>query len=188
MNEPLHDPPDRPGEGGGNYIEALGGRGATGWDWVRNAFRMAREYFPHAQLLLNDYDITNDPGATQRYKKLIELLQAERLIDAIGVQGHAFSTRAEVPMTTHVASLDSLAATGLPIYVTELDVDVLPRATQNRTADVGVTAQQSPSASVNPFTAGLPDSVQQALSRRYADLFAVFLKHRLRRALGLGET
>ena len=123
VNEPLHDPPNRPGEGGGNYIEALGGAGATGWDWVHNAFRMAREYFPHAQLLLNDYDITNDPSATQRYKKIIELLQSERLIDAIGVQGHAFATRAEFPMTTHVANLDSLAATGLPIYVTELDID-----------------------------------------------------------------
>ena len=33
-------------------------------------------------------------------------------------------------------------------------------------------------ASANPFAAGLPDSVQQALAKRYADLFAVFLKHR----------
>lgn len=123
VNEPLHDPPNRRGKGGGNYLEALGGDGATGWDWVINAFRMAREYFPQAQLLINDYDITNDPQATQRYKRIIELLQAERLIDAIGVQGHAFATRADVPMATHVANLDALAATDLPIYVTELDID-----------------------------------------------------------------
>lgn len=123
VNEPLHDPPNRPGEGGGNYLEALGGAGATGWDWVINAFRMAREHFPRAQLLINDYDITNDPQATQRYKRIIELLQAERLIDGIGVQGHAFTTRVEVPMVMHGANLDALAATGLPIYVTELDID-----------------------------------------------------------------
>ena len=123
VNEPLHDPPNRRGKGGGHYIEALGGNGKTGWDWVLNAFRMARSYFPHARLMINDYDITNDPAATQRYKAIIQLLQAERLIDAIGVQGHAFSTRAEIPTATHIANLDALAATGLPIYVTELDID-----------------------------------------------------------------
>jgi endo-1,4-beta-xylanase len=123
VNEPLHDPPSQRGAGGGHYIEALGGTGKTGWDWVLNAFRMARNYFPHARLLINDYDITNDRAATQRYQRIIELLRAERLIDAIGVQGHAFTTRAEIPMATHVANLDSLAATGLPIYVTELDID-----------------------------------------------------------------
>lgn len=123
VNEPLHDPPSQRGKGGGNYIEALGGTGKTGWDWVINAFRMARSYFPHARLLINDYDITNDSAATQRYKRIVELLQAERLIDAIGVQGHAFSTLPKIPKATHIANLDALAATGLPIYVTELDID-----------------------------------------------------------------
>lgn len=123
VNEPLHDPPNQRGTGGGHYIEALGGSGKTGWDWVINAFRMARSYFPHAKLLINDYDITNDRATTQRYKQIVELLQAERLIDAIGVQGHAFSTGAKIPMATHVTNLDALAATGLPIYVTELDID-----------------------------------------------------------------
>lgn len=121
VNEPLHQPPDQPGRG--NYIEALGGAGATGWDWILNAFRLARSYFPNARLLMNDYGITSSPTATQQYKEIIELLQAENLIDGVGVQGHAFSTRPEVPMSTHLANLDSLAATGLPLYVTELDID-----------------------------------------------------------------
>ena len=41
----------------------------------------------------------------------------------IGVQGHAFSTTTETPMSVHRESLDLLASTGLPIHVTELDVD-----------------------------------------------------------------
>jgi GH35 family endo-1,4-beta-xylanase len=121
VNEPLHDPPNTPGSGGGNYIEALGGAGETGWDWVVNAFRLGREYFPGSQLMLNDYSITNTPADVVRYKEIIALLAAEDLIDAIGVQGHAFSTRVENEIT--LASLDSLADTGLPIYVTELDID-----------------------------------------------------------------
>jgi endo-1,4-beta-xylanase len=123
VNEPLHDPPNQAGNGGGNYIEALGGSGASGWDWVLNAFRLARSYFPASQLMINDFSITNSAADTQRYKHIVELLQAEHLIDAIGVQGHAFSTRPNIPLSTHVANLDALAATGLPIYVTELDID-----------------------------------------------------------------
>jgi endo-1,4-beta-xylanase len=36
----------------------------------------------------------------------------------------------------------------------------------------------APEAALNPYVAGLPDSVQQVLARRYADLFRVYLKHR----------
>jgi endo-1,4-beta-xylanase len=121
VNEPLHDPPNTAGSGGGNYLAALGGAGASGWDWVVTSFRLAREYFPASQLMLNDYSITNTPADVIRYKEIIALLQAEDLIDAIGVQGHAFSTRVANEVT--LASLDSLGEVGLPIYVTELDID-----------------------------------------------------------------
>lgn len=124
VNEPLHDPPF--GTGNGNYGDALGGRGAAGtpeeWTWIVNAFRMAREYFPNARLMLNDYSITNDGNATTRYLQIIELLKAENLIDIIGDQGHGFSTTEPAPMPNHRANLDRLAATGLPIHITELDV------------------------------------------------------------------
>jgi endo-1,4-beta-xylanase len=59
--------------------------------------------------------------------------------------------------------------------ITELDVDVLPAAARPGSADVSV--QVASRHELNPFTNGLPESVQQALSRRYADLFAVFVKH-----------
>jgi endo-1,4-beta-xylanase len=123
VNEPLHDPPSKDDDGGGNYIEALGGAGETGWDWILESFRLARARFPHAKLLINDYSITNQPADAQRYREIIELLQKENLIDAIGVQGHAFSTTTERTVDVHRAALDLLAETGLPIYVTEFDLD-----------------------------------------------------------------
>ncbi len=121
VNEPLNDPPDRPGQGGGNYIQALGGKGASGWDWVLNAFSLAREHFPDAELLINEYNIVNKPEDAQRYLDLVNLLQTRDLIDGIGVQAHAFSTRAG--MDTVQANLDLLASANLPVYVTELDID-----------------------------------------------------------------
>lgn len=123
VNEPLHDPPNQRGEGGGNYIEALGGSGVTRWDWVVNAFRMARDHFPDSKLMINEYSVTNNVERTRQYLEIIRLLQARDLVDIIGVQGHAFSTRPDVPMATHRRNLDTLAATGLPIHVTEMDVD-----------------------------------------------------------------
>jgi len=123
VNEPLNDPPSKDDEGGGNYLAALGGEGASGWEWILQSYRLARQYFPRAKLLINDYNITNKPENTRRYRGIIELLQKENLVDGIGVQAHSFATTSEWPMDVHRANLDSLAQTGLPIYVTELDID-----------------------------------------------------------------
>jgi len=124
VNEPLagHNPPD----GGGsparaNYKNALGGNGATGWDWVINSFKLARKYLPNAKLLINDYGIINDNNATSSYLQVINLLKQQGLIDGIGVQGHRFELEgADTSMLK--SNLDKLAATGLPIYISELDL------------------------------------------------------------------
>lgn len=87
VNEPLNDPPNKDDKGGGNYIEALGGSGATGWDWIVESYRLARKHFPNSKLLINDYNITNKSDATKRYREIIDILRRENLVDGIGVQG-----------------------------------------------------------------------------------------------------
>ncbi|APP00666.1 endo-1,4-beta-xylanase [Xanthomonas perforans] len=123
VNEPLNDPPSKADIGGGNYLQALGGNGDSGWEWVLQSFRLARQHFPNTKLMINDYSITNSAQATQKYLQIVRLLQRENLVDAIGVQEHAFETMPEVAMSVHRDNLDALAATGLPIYVTEFDLD-----------------------------------------------------------------
>ncbi|WP_324677501.1 endo-1,4-beta-xylanase [Hymenobacter sp. GOD-10R] len=125
VNEPLHNAPDdspTTNGDGGNYINALGGTGTTGWDWVITAFTLAREHFPNARLMINDYTVENSVENATRYRTIITLLQQRQLIDAIGIQGHSFSTR---PTTAAAlkSSLDVLAASGLPLYITELDIN-----------------------------------------------------------------
>lgn len=129
---PTHNPPDG-NNGRANYMDALGGRGDTGYDWVITAFEMAREIFPEGtRLMLNDYGILGSTGGGQSYLQVINLLQERNLIDVIGVQGHAFSTRPGAPIT---AVLDMLGATGLPIQVTEMDVDGNPNQSPNVTPE-----------------------------------------------------
>jgi endo-1,4-beta-xylanase len=122
VNEPLdgHNPPDG-GGGRANYEGALGGKGSTGWDWVIKAFTWARKYLPNAKLLINDYNIINDNAATTSYLQIINLLKQQGLIDGIGVQCHRFEI--EGADTSYLRSnLDRLSATGLPIYVSEMDL------------------------------------------------------------------
>ncbi len=138
VNEFLHDPPscehpnniDQNGQcraDSGNYMEALGGSGETGWDWIITAFEMAREIFPATtKLMLNDYGILSSPENARRYRDVANLLVERGLIDAVGVQGHAFSTRSGQFQGKVV--LDILAETGLEIQVTEMDVDGNPNS------------------------------------------------------------
>ncbi len=131
VNEPIHSPPNGSTSGGttfANYANALGGDGASGWDWVLAAFRLARTNFPHAKLLINEYSVTNDNASAQRYLQIIQLLRAENLIDGVGIQAHAFETR--VPNATTLANLNLIASAGVPIYVSEFDVDGPTEQTQ----------------------------------------------------------
>jgi len=149
VNEGTWDPPDGslPKNAGsnysssGNYVQALGGYNGTdgtGYDWILNAFRLAKQYFPDTKLMINDVAITGMTEATDEYLKIINALKRENLVDAIGLQAHAFEfihPNPNVPsipghpytptmdMSVHKANLDRLAATGVPIQITELDLD-----------------------------------------------------------------
>lgn len=121
VNEPLHNPPD--GQNGhANYIQALGGSGSTGWDWLIWAYTKAREYLPaNTKLLINDYNILNSSTSTTSLVQIVNLLKQRGLIDGIGVQCHRFeleSTDTNLIKT----NLNQLAATGLPIYISEMDL------------------------------------------------------------------
>jgi endo-1,4-beta-xylanase len=124
VNEPLHAPPD--------YKNCLGGDGETGWDWVITSFQLARQYMPDStKLLINEYNILHDISSTSNYLEIINLLKADSLIDGIGIQGHYFEFRGDIyngssyvySLATIKSNLDRLAATGLPIYITEFDID-----------------------------------------------------------------
>ena len=82
---------------------------------------MARECCPRSKLLLNEYHILEGGADLERYIGLINLLKQRRLIDGIGVQGHSLET---VSDSTIKVSLDRLGKLGLPIYVSELDVNI----------------------------------------------------------------
>lgn len=144
-----------------------------GEDYLAHAFRYAHEADPNAELYYNDYSLENAPKRAGAVR-LVKNLQAQGIrVTGIGTQQHL---KMEWPTLAQVDSTIAAFATVGKVMITELDIDVLPQATRNTGADVSMRAEAE--ARLNPYAAGLPDSVQQALTRRYTDLFGVLLKHR----------
>lgn len=126
-NEPINAPPDGTQnpwatQPTANYADALGGAGETGFDWILEGFRLARQYFPDTPLMINEYGIEGSEDLSNRYLEIIQALQAEDLIDLIGFQAHAFNTK-NTSAAEMKRILDKIAATGLPIMLTEMEID-----------------------------------------------------------------
>ncbi|WP_434748781.1 endo-1,4-beta-xylanase [Paenibacillus amylolyticus] len=113
VNEPLHAKPA--------FRNAIGGEGQTGWDWVIWSFQQARQAFPNSKLLINEYGIIGDPAKADQYIQIINLLKNRGLVDGIGIQAHHFNMD-NVSVNTMNTVLNKLQATGLPVYVSELDM------------------------------------------------------------------
>ncbi|HEV2136425.1 MAG TPA: endo-1,4-beta-xylanase [Terracidiphilus sp.] len=145
-----------------------------GDDYIAKAFEYAHEADPQAQLTYNDYNLENEAkrnGAIALVKKL----QAEGVpITSVGLQNHDNLTWPTAEQED--ATISAFEALGLKVTISELDINVLPTAGHQPTADVNVNIQQNPK--LNPYVNGLPDSVQKQLAQRYTDLFRIFLKHR----------
>jgi beta-glucosidase len=145
-----------------------------GADYIEKAFEYAHEADPNAELHYNDYSLENEPKRNGAIA-LIKKLQAEGIpVTAIGLQGH---DNLQWPTVAQQhATITTFSNLGVKVNITELDITVLPTARRQPTAEVTASEQADPRS--NPYTTGLPDSVQRALAQRYAELFAVFMKHR----------
>jgi endo-1,4-beta-xylanase len=145
-----------------------------GEDYLLKAFQYAHEADPKAQLYYNEYSTENMPKRAGTIA-LIKNLQAHgALITGIGLQGHY---KLDWPAARDVEdTIETFAGLGLKVMITELDVDVLPPVTGSKAADIGMNFKLR--AAENPYSNGLPATVQQALTERYADLFKIFVKHR----------
>ncbi|HJZ98766.1 MAG TPA: endo-1,4-beta-xylanase [Candidatus Solibacter sp.] len=145
-----------------------------GEDFLLKAFQFAHAADPQAELFYNDYNLENDAKRKGAVELVRKLKAGGAAISGVGLQGHQ---KMEWPTAKQEAdTIEAFAALGVKVHITELDVDVLPRTTQQNTADISATAAAT--ANSNPYAAGLPNEQQQALAKRYAELFAVFVQHR----------
>ncbi|WP_114210849.1 endo-1,4-beta-xylanase [Acidisarcina polymorpha] len=144
-----------------------------GDDFIVKAFQFAHEADPGAQLYYNDYSLENEAKRKGAAELMRKLKAAGVPITGIGLQGHVKIDGPDA--IQEAATIEAFASLGLQVNVSELDVDVLPRTTKSDSADISMTAAVTSQS--NPYTQGLPEEMQQALAKRYAELFRVFVEH-----------
>jgi len=94
---------------------------STAAEW----FKLAKEIDPNAQLFINEYGMLNSvssPAMIKTYLNLISELQSFGApIEGIGVQGHVGRQPRDPSLV--ISDLDLLSKAGLPIQITEFDIN-----------------------------------------------------------------
>jgi endo-1,4-beta-xylanase len=145
-----------------------------GEDFIAKAFEYAHDADPNAELYYNDFSL-DKPAKRDAAVRLVKNLKSRGLrIDGVGIQGHwgmDYPTREDLD-----AFIDSMRALGVKVMVTELDIDILPVASNYTGADIRKKADLQKE--LNPYADGLPPLVQEKLAARYSELFAQLLAHK----------
>jgi endo-1,4-beta-xylanase len=111
------------------YLNAIGGSGSSGWDWIANAFKWAREACPNSILVLNDYNNVEYASDIQHTIDIVNAIKKVGApIDAIGCQTHAATNLSSATLKANIDKLTS--STGLPVYITEYDLNIADDAKQ----------------------------------------------------------
>jgi GH35 family endo-1,4-beta-xylanase len=102
-----------------DYFEVLPRTEAAEW------FKLAKKYDPGATLFVNEYSMLNNIASPQNIKTYLGVIQELRgygaPIDAIGVQGHV-GRQPRDPQSV-ISDLDLFTPTGLPVQITEFDIN-----------------------------------------------------------------
>lgn len=156
---------------------------AIGDDYILKAFEFAHEADPDVELYYNDYNIDQDYKRDRALKLVKRIRDAGLRIDGVGIQGHYLLGSPSLEEIER--GIKAYTDEGFDVMITELDVDPLPRRGRG---GADLTAGERGGDSMNPYTDGLPDDVQQQLAQRYEDLFELFLKYDVSRVTLWGTT
>lgn len=144
-----------------------------GEDYLVKAFEFAHAADPKAELYYNDFSLENEPKRNGAVALIKKLQAAGAKVTGIGTQTHA---KMDWPSPQLIDdTLTAFGKLGVQVMVTELDVDLLPARSRDRSADVSRRDNADPA--LNPYANGLPEAKQQELAKRYGEIFAIYMKH-----------
>ncbi|MGD8786712.1 MAG: endo-1,4-beta-xylanase, partial [Phycisphaerales bacterium] len=140
------------------------------YDFIENAFRWAHEADPDAELYYNDYNLETSKAKCNGAVAIVKHLKSRGIrIDGVGIQLHGGLTYPSVEGLEY--AIKSLAATGVNVMITELDIRTRRRG--YRGADISRVSRQS-TEDQNAATA----ETQKKLADKYAEIFSVLIKHK----------
>src|SRR5699024_9980854 len=121
------------------------------------------------------------PAKRDGIARMVRMLQEKGIrIDGIGIQGH---WGLNFPKNEYIkAAIDTFAALGVKVMITELDVDVLPLTKEGQIIGTVMSHPQFQLEEfeefLDPYKDGLPADVQKLLTARYKELFEIFYAKR----------
>ena len=137
-----------------------------GPDFIAKAFEYAHEADPGAILRYNDYGLEN-PAKRKKLITLIKSLQEKKVpVHAIGSQAHVNVSTSFETMDQTLTEIETL---GLPIHITELDVNSAAGGQRGSEADIANNAATT--------QGGLVTDADKKLADAYAGIFRAFVKH-----------
>lgn len=154
--------------------------GGDGDEVVRLAFKFAQEYDPDAELYYNDFNVWR-PTKRDGIARMVRMLQENGIrIDGVGIQAH---WGLNFPKNEYItAAIDTFAALGVKVMITELDVDVLPLTREGQLIGQVMSDPQFQleefKTYLDPYRDGLPGDVQDKLTARWAELMQIFYDRR----------
>jgi endo-1,4-beta-xylanase len=105
-----------------SYTANLGAGEGGSYPWITKAFKLARQYCGNAVLILNDYNNLEYTSQESTFINIVKDIKANGApIDAVGCQGHALKGMSAATVQTNLTTMNT--GTGLPVYVTEFDID-----------------------------------------------------------------
>jgi len=145
-----------------------------GPDYIELAFRFAHEADPDVELYINDFSMAK-PAKRAAYCKLVRDLKSKGLrIDGIGMQSH--NGRDYPDLKEYEVSIDSFAALGVKVMITELDLNMLPNPKNFGGAEISQTFEYDKA--MNPYASGKMDAAgEKAFYDRYYAFFDIYHRH-----------
>ncbi len=140
------------------------------YDFIECAFRWAHEADPDAELYYNDYNLETSRAKCDGAVAIVKHLKSKGLrIDGVGIQLHGALTHPSVEGLEY--AITSLAAAGVKVMVTELDIRTQARG--YRGADI---SRVSRAGTEDPAAAAA--ETQKKLADKYTEIFSVLLAHK----------
>ena len=140
----------------------------VGPDYIAKAFQYAHEADPDAILRYNDYAL-EESVKVRKLVTLIKSLQEQKVpVHAIGTQAHLNVTTGTFDKMDR--SLSEIAKLGLPVHITELDINSAQGGQRSTDAEVAANAAAT--------QGGLVADAGVRLTRAYEGVFRAIMKHR----------
>lgn len=148
-------------------------RRILGDDYVARVFQLADELLPDSKLAYNDYSLATASKRAGALRMVQDLKSRGIRIDAIGEQGHYNLTYPDVSQLQQM--FEDFSKIDVEVLITELDLDVLPNASNIQGADLN--AVEGYDEKYNPFKECLPEQKDAEIARRWEQLFSIFVQH-----------